>query len=158
MRLLLVVIGSAFPLIASSGEQVMQGDAQGRVDKEDITLVVNRLSDCAGVYDFFNEIEKTMEAHSTTLGEQWSGLKRGAVLSAMYLLYLENIESGKPKKRFEDFQIYPEGRAEVKFNQLRQLLRQEKYSDLDREQAQCLETLELQKELVQKIRDSAVGR
>lgn len=125
-------------------------------EKTFVTSSVNLLGDCGGFFEFMSDIFKDGKQPATS--QHMHEMANGARMAAAYLLYVEhNARGGKPK-RLGDFMAYPEGRAGANKTRLTMWLEQNDKAALDAERERCMAAVPLQNELVQQIRNEAVGR
>lgn len=124
-------------------------------DVKFITDSVNLLSDCSGLYRF---MAQSVFTDKPATSKQLMDYARGAQMAAGYLLSIEATARDGRERPVKDFLGYVDGRADSNKTRLDALLEQGEFDALKIEQTRCTDAMPMQTELVQKLRDSMVGR
>lgn len=127
------------------------------VSKEDVTVMVNALADCGGLYEAMSEFEKSL-GH-TNSSQNFHETSNGSVMAAAYLLLLEyeSVE-GRPPKKLSDFTPYPQGRADASKTSVLASLERQDAKSVEDQAKKCGNLMPVQVDIIQMIRDRMVGR
>ena len=148
---LFAVLLSVYALGAPAQEHETSED-----DKQLMTLTVNTLSKCAGVYAVVAQVLDT--GGQPANAENARGLARGAESAAMYLLGHEHVAAGNTPKPYGEFKPYVDGIVETTRILRLSMLEAGDADALRYELEQCMLIRDVQVELVQQMRDEFVGR
>ena len=118
-----------------------------------MTEMISQFSDCAGLYSFMSEINT--ELGKPEAAQEMRNLGNGATLSALYLLATDYATKNKTPKAYGDFQPYVQGRMDAKITSLRAVAERHEMKPLQDDVVACNHLQDLQKSIVQRIRDKA---
>lgn len=121
-----------------------------------IAELTNTLGDCSGFYEFLAETSAAL-GHPAT-GKQMHELANGAKMAAAYALSVEYAAKNETPKPIGAFLRYPESRADTNKTRMHALAEREDSAAIKAESEKCTRINDIQKDLVQQMRNDSVGR
>lgn len=148
MKRTIVVLATCFLILSASAI----ADDQ---DEKSTTEVVNLLSNCSGYYGFLAAIAE--KDGMREVAEQFRGSARGAKFSAAYLLSIEASAKGRARKLGE-FGSYIDSIAALAKSRMMASMEVGDDAPIKEQGDLCIAAMELQKALVQEMRNEMIDR
>lgn len=155
MKIALLVSMSALFLVASQASS-SDDTATKPLAKEETTLLVNALCDCAGFYLAGMSLAETADRPATA--EKMKTLANGAEFSAQFLLAEEHARTHAEPRTYGSFSSYTQGRVESERINVLATMEGENKDEFNKKLDACKKLQPLQEDIVQRVRDGSVGR
>jgi len=155
MRFLLVASACLSAILLNAVAQLANATTPP-LGRGHVAELVNGLSKCAGVYEVAARLNDDggKPANATT----WRDTARGARYAAIYLLTLEGGVSGTLVKPFAEYASDVDPLIEVSTTQIMALVEKNDGAAVEAEMKTCVALMDLQRKIVEQMRDAINDR
>ncbi len=146
-----MIVIAAGLLTSLAGLHVQAASQSPEEETESLTEAANTLGDCSGYYEALARMFELQKKPATA--ERFRGLARGAQHSAVFIFSLVRRSERKKEIPIDNLYAYVDARVENNLNRVASFMEMNDEAGLKAEQDRCSDSMPLQMELVQKIKE-----